>query len=604
MAYIAPPDPRHFRDGYPEVFFLRELAGQRQGASALLALAGERGGGLPVTPEEGLGREVVLDVLALHACLSSYRLLIPGPWPKPYYKGAVVLLGANLSFFGQAIEGEVEGGPIPPGQPLLCDPRDGRILALAPYLRWEPGRTPAEGTLFILTALEGHMGIYDEVGAASARRLVLPLHGSPAALRYPLLPGQRLAVHHPPGRYQDGERLEPHYLVHGLMWRGGVADIYRSRQLDTGLPVVLKTFEGEADGENRARFQDELAFGGRVSHPSVVRARPARQLSGPLVMELDYAAGGNLSDRLALAGVLAPDETLAIMGALCEALEAVHSAGIIHLDLKPDNILFSAGGELRLIDFGIAASVDRQRRQLRPGYLVGTPGYIPPERRRGELLTTAADLWALGVLASRMLTGALPDVPEDLPPPPRLHPALAAVLGRLLAPEPEDRYRSARAALDAFRAAVSMVSPVRAIAIDLEGTILTTAYRPVPRPKLDDFARFCLAEFQRIFIYTAVEPQLAWAILRGFAAERTLPTAFLERAEMVDWPRGEGGSLKDLRRLGLPLSWVLLLDDMASWVVPDQLHRWVRISAYDEPRPGDRELQFVRPRILAQLAAP
>ena len=96
-----------------------------------------------------------------------------------------------------------------------------------------------------------------------------------------------------------------------------------------------------------------------------------------------------------------------------------------------------------------------------------------------------------------------------------------------------------------------------------------------------------------------MEPQLAWSILHQFGNDHLLPAPFLEKAEMVDWPRGEGGSLKDLRRLGLPLAWVVLLDDMASWVVPDQRHRWVRIAAYDEPKPGDRELEFVRPRLLA-----
>jgi len=592
--YVVVPDARSLRDGFPPDYFVHELAGQRAPASRLLAMAGEPGGGLPVLDLEDLDREALLETLAHIACLADYRLLIPGPWSRPFYKGAVVLLGSTLNFFGEA----VEGPEIPQGQPLLCDPRNGRLLNLSPLLHWEPGRTPTEGALYLLSSLQGPFGIYDEVGRTAAHRLKLPLHGTPHLLQYPLPAGQTMAVHHPPGRYRDDHRIEPHYEIHGVMYRGGVTDIYRGTLLKDGTPIVLKTFEDEAIGENKSRFMDEVNFGTRASHPAIIEMRRARHQSSHLAIELEFAAGGNLADRLHVAGVLDPWETLTLLIELCDALDAIHSAGIIHLDLKPENILFTADHELRLIDFSISVTRERLHRFLRPGAPVGTPGYIPPERRDGKPVDPNADLWQLGVLLSRMLLGIQAQTPEEIPGPPQFPQALGDVLRRLLEPEPAARYQTAPEVLDAYRAAVAPLTPLRCAALDLEGTLLTTAFHPEPRPGLREFAQWCLDTLDRVYIYTAVESDKAAVILELFRRHGHLPKAFVDAAEIVEWPCGADGSLKDLRLLRLPLRWVVLLDDMRQWVVNQQLDRWVRIAAYDEPRPGDAELEFVRPEIL------
>lgn len=597
VAYVVVPQTRALREGFPADYFIHELAEQREPVARLLALAGELGGGLPLVADEDLSRETLLDTLAAVRCLARYRLLIPGPWDRPYYKGAVVLMGAGLTFYGQAIEGP----EIPRAEPLLCDPHTGRLLGLSPQLCWQEGPTPAQGTLFVLRATDRADGIYDEVGAAAARRLKLPLTGVPRRIEMPLLPGQVLAVQHPPGRYQDGDRFAPHYEIHGVMWRGGVADIYRAVRSEDGAPVVLKTFEGEEDGENRSRFTDEMDFAGRVEHANVITYRRARHLSSHLVMELDYVAGGNLAERLAVAGVMDPFGTLAILEPLCQALEAIHGAGIIHLDLKPENLLFTANGDLRLIDFGISVTRDRLHRFIRPGSLVGTPGFIPPERRAGNPVDPRADLWELGVLASEMLLGERLQGPDEVPHPPELSRVLGDVLRRLLEPDPDARYGSAAEVAEAFRSAVSQVKPLRCIALDLEGTLLTTAFDPLPRPYLKEFAQWCLDTFDRIFIYTAVDERTARVIIARFVRAGILPARFAADAKLVTWSRGIGGSLKDLRLLGLPLHWVVLLDDMREWVVTNQQHRWVRIAAFDEPRPGDAELRFIRSEILARF---
>ena len=232
---------------------------------------------------------------------------------------------------------------------------------------------------------------------------------------------------------------------------------------------------------------------------------------------------------------------------------------------------------------------------------MGSPGFIPPERRAGLPPTPRADLWQVGVLAGQMLLGRTLQSPAEVPDPPRLHPALGRALRQLLAADPRDRPSTATDVAQALGAAAAQVKPQRAIALDLEGTLIITAHRPEPRHGLADFAGWCLDTFDRIFIYTAVEDRLARALLSTLRRNALLPVAFHEACELVEWPHGAKGTLKDLRRLGLPLEWVVLLDDMPAWVPEDQRHRFVPITPFDSLRHGDDALERIRPELLARF---
>lgn len=299
--------------------------------------------------------------------------------------------------------------------------------------------------------------------------------------------------------------------------------------------------------------------------------------------DLSHLSGASLADGLAHAGVLDPFQTLAILEALCRELQSRHDAGEgARLYLEPKHLEITGDGHLRLLDTTDAADPER----------------MAPEQRARLPVDGRTDQWHLGVLASHLLLGVRKLAPTAVPPPPRLAQDLGDVIRRLLAPEPADRFGSALQAAAALREAVSHLSPLRCIALDLEGTLLTTAYDPLPRPYLREFAEWCLETFDRVFIYTAVQENTAQVIIARFVRAGVLPPDFPQRTEMVIWPRGAGGIRKDLRHLRLPLHWVVLLDDMPEWVVESQRHRWVQIVPFAKPIAGDEELNNIRPEIL------
>jgi len=555
VDHAVVPAPRDLEQGFPEDYFVTELAGLRAPTERLLALAGEVGGP-PTGTDPTEDRRQLLEGLASLAPLARYRLVVPGPWDPPHPPGAVVLLGAQLTFTGQVLEGR----DIPSQEPALCDPHTGRLLSLAPLLHWDPGPTPPKGGLHLLRELtEG--GIYCEVSGRAPLRLRRPLSGRPMQCTVNLPIGAPLDVLLPRVRFGDGDQSEPGYVIDGLMARGREVDTYRAVRLKDELPVVLKVYPGDPVGDPPGTAE---------------------------IVELDYLPGGSLAERLAREGVLDPHDTLTLTETLCQQLQLLHEAGTTQLDLEPESLFFTRDGQVRILDPG---------HHLRPQ----TPQHIPPEQRAHEPLDQRTDLWHLGVLLSELFLGVPRQTPVAVPPPPRLPEVLGELLRRLLAPDPAGRYGSAREVIEALRSAVTQLRPLRCIALDLEGTLLTTAYDPLPRPFLLEFAEWCLETFDRVFIYTAVEETTARVIIARLTRAGVLPRDFSKQAKLVTWPRGGGGTLKDLRPLHLPLHWVVLLDDMRAWIVEDQRHRWVEIAAFHKSKQGDEELRNIRPEILARF---
>lgn len=593
----AAPNINLLRPRIPEDFFISELTGQGEPLALLLALADAAPADLPGSGPEA--RQRLLTALAPLAPLAGYRLLVPGPEDPASPRTIQVLLGAQL-IHGL---GTPEEPPLPLQDPALYDPRTGRLLCLACVLRWEPGPTPGRGSVFLLRELIRGEGVYLEAERAGARRLRRRLEGRPGQLTLTTPTGQPPTAALPDVRHGDGDRLGDAYVVRGLIWRGA-AEVYRAVRLADDTPVVLKAPSAVEDLEPHPRFDRELALSLRADHAGVIACRPPPpELTVEIteLMELDYLPGGSLADRLATEGVLAPDEALTLLEPLCERLGTLHDAGITHLDLTPENLLFNAEGELQPIDLSTAASCDFDTSPPPDAGIRGTPMYVPPEQRAGQEVDHRADLWQLGVLLCQVLADERPQAPAGVPQPPRLPRVFGDLIRRLLSPDPAGRLDSAREVAATLRSAVAQVAPLRCIALDLEGTLLTTAYNALPRPHLTDFAEWCLETFDRIFVYTAVDPRNARVIIARFVRAGVLPARFPQRAELVQWLRGSDGVLKDLRRLHLPLDRVVLLDDMRDWVVEDQRHRWVPIEPFDEPRQGDEALLTIRPEILARF---
>ncbi|HZT52763.1 MAG TPA: serine/threonine-protein kinase [Gaiellaceae bacterium] len=253
------------------------------------------------------------------------------------------------------------------------------------------------------------------------------------------------------GRY---ELVRP--LGHGAM---AVVDLARDLELDR-LVALKRLAENLArDDELRRRFLREARLAARLAHPNVVRVFDVGQDGGRPFIAMEYVEGETLAELLARRGPLPPAEVAALGLQACHALAAAHAAGLVHRDVKPQNLLLGRDGTLRLGDFGIAAGHDGTRLTV-AGTVLGTAGYLAPEQARGEQVTAAADLYALGAVLYELLRGEPPrraaslaalatgsgPAPQEVARRLRGAPAeLVAAIADCLAPQPDERPPSAAA---------------------------------------------------------------------------------------------------------------------------------------------------------------
>lgn len=294
------------------------------------------------------------------------------------------------------------------------------------------------------------------------------------------------------GRYQLGERIG----------RGGMGEVRVARDLTLGREVAVKLLhEGLATDERVSRrFQHEAWAAARLTHPNVVRVYDAGVHRGRPYIVMERLYGGTLADEIAR-GPLDERRVRHVGAQVLDALAAAHDNGVLHRDVKPSNVMRGPDGSVRVCDFGIAKT-DLLTDRTTTGTVVGTLGYLAPERMHGRPATAASDLYSVGVMLYEALTGRRPftgDSPvavltaiqQSDPEPlerlrPDVDPTLCAIVRRAMRPEPERRFRSARE----FAAALRDEPPVRhgrggaSSAADIDRTaVLTTPLRPpVPPP--------------------------------------------------------------------------------------------------------------------------
>jgi len=263
------------------------------------------------------------------------------------------------------------------------------------------------------------------------------------------------------GDLQPGTVLAGRYEILELLGQGGMGAVYKARDTELDRLVALKLIRRELakNPEILRRFKQELILARQVTHKNVIRIFDLGESGGTKFITMDFVEGQDLRHLLVEQGKFPPEQAARMMLQICRALEAAHTEGVIHRDLKPHNIMLDKTGRVYVMDFGIARSAYLPG-MTQTGALIGTPEYMSPEQARGEKLTAQSDLFSLGVIFYELLTGQSP-YPGDAPlatlwkrlqekpkPPTEVDPAIPKPLNdivmRALEIEPEDRWASAR----------------------------------------------------------------------------------------------------------------------------------------------------------------
>jgi len=202
------------------------------------------------------------------------------------------------------------------------------------------------------------------------------------------------------------------YRIERLLGRGGMGAVYLAHELALDRDVAIKVLPPEQaeTPQARERFRREARTAARLSHPNIVPLHTFGEVSGLVYFVMGYVAGESLASRLKREGALPSEEARRIFVAMCEALDYAHRRGIVHRDIKPDNILIETGsGTPLLTDFGIAKPALAETQLTTAGQLIGTPHYMSPEQARGQGdIDARSDLYSLGVVAYEMVSGRRP----------------------------------------------------------------------------------------------------------------------------------------------------------------------------------------------------
>ena len=214
---------------------------------------------------------------------------------------------------------------------------------------------------------------------------------------------------------EKGRVLAGRYEILQLLGRGGMGAVYKARDTELDRIVALKLIRPELarNPEILRRFKQELILARQVTHKNVIRIFDLGQSDGIKFITMDFVEGRDLRVLLVERGKFPGEEASRLMLQICRALEAAHAEGVIHRDLKPQNIMVTGDGRVYVMDFGIARSAHLPG-MTQTGALVGTPEYMSPEQARGEKLTERSDLFSLGVIFYELLTGKSP-YPADAP---------------------------------------------------------------------------------------------------------------------------------------------------------------------------------------------
>ena len=249
------------------------------------------------------------------------------------------------------------------------------------------------------------------------------------------------------------------YEIIGELGRGAMGVVYKAKDPTIGRTVALKTMRIDVHGLDAAemmrRFQNEARAAGVLSHPNIVTIYDAGEQDGVFYIAMEFIEGTTLHEMLHEQHILVTEDVIQYSRQICKGLDYAHSHGIVHRDVKPANIMITANGTVKIMDFGIAKAGGSM---TSTGQVLGTPNYMSPEQVKGRPLDGRSDLFSFGVILYEMLTGEKPFVGQNVttiiykivnenPIAPRdldvtVHPGLSSIVTKALAKTPEDRYQS------------------------------------------------------------------------------------------------------------------------------------------------------------------
>ncbi len=255
------------------------------------------------------------------------------------------------------------------------------------------------------------------------------------------------------------------YEVGEVIGHGGMAEVHIGRDVRLGRDVAIKLLRRDLarDPAFQTRFRREAQSAASLNSPSIVAVYDTGEgivdgTTTPYIV-MEYVEGRTLRDILAAEGRLLPRRAMEITAAICSALEQAHSAGIVHRDIKPGNVMLTPAGEVKVMDFGIARALTSSTTMTQTAAVVGTAHYLSPEQARGEHVDARSDIYSTGCLLYELLTGAPPfsgesavavayqHVREDPLPPSQVEPEVPASADAIvlvaMAKNPVNRYASA-----------------------------------------------------------------------------------------------------------------------------------------------------------------
>lgn len=324
---------------------------------------------------------------------------------------------------------------------------------------------------------------------------------------------------HPPGDPLVGTTVAGRYKVIKLLGEGGMGQVYLAEHSAIEKRIALKVLRAEYahKGEIVTRFQQEAISASRIKHPNVLDVFDFGQLeNGCFFLAMEFLEGNDLADELQRSRVLTAPRALPIAMQICRALSAAHAKGVVHRDMKPENVFLQRTGDgeeiVKIVDFGIAqlkpsneeaAKESTHRRLTRTGMIFGTPEYMAPEQASGKHADLRCDVYAVGIILYELFTGAVPFTGEtflgvltkhlnEVPPSMRaVYPdlqisgELEGVIQRALAKDPTHRYQNMTELAQALAATpegqyAGVRGPYSQVGSDQRGSLLPPGANPSP----------------------------------------------------------------------------------------------------------------------------